>query len=679
MHLLRQAAEPGRTLLRRLRNLRTPRDFIVVGLLVLLVLFGVEGTLWLARYAIAVNELSRATGETVFYSADGQPWFPLEEHRRDVPLGRVSLHFQHAVIAVEDHRFYSHPGVDLIAMARAGIRNASAGGIIEGGSTLTQQLARTLFLSNSRSYGRKLKEIVLALMIERQLSKRQILELYLNRIYLGRKIYGVEAMSRNLFGKGAADLTLAESAFIAGLIRMPSSLSPWSHFDSAVRRSHVVLARMRELGLISAAAERDARAAVIQIQPAPALTTGGSGYAQEFLRQQFRDQFGDQNPPGWKVQTSFLPTVQAEAERAVRNGLRRLNVSDLQAALVALDPQTGNVLALVGGRDFGRAPFNRAVRARRQSGSAFKPFLYAAALESGLSPVSLLSGLAELRILGHDEWVVRNANGGMRDELTLREALLESNNQAAVRLQQQIGSKPVLRLARALGLQNLPDVPSLALGTGESTPLELTTAYATFANGGIAVMPRAMLRVTAADGSVVFDSPIKRQRVLSDGTAFQMVTMLREVLDQGTASAARQLGVRFPAAGKTGTTDDFKDAWFVGFSSSVAAGVWVGFDQPAPIALDAYGSRYALPIWAEFMTRIATLRPPEEFRVPSSVHEELLCQVTQLRAAEGCPGYREFFKPGDVVPEAVCPLHRGGSVARLLGSFGHRLRDIFRH
>ena len=255
-----------------------------------------------------------------------------------------------------------------------------------------------------------------------------------------------------------------------------------------------------------------------------------------------------------------------------RRGCARFRQSGLQAALVAIDPQTGDVLALVGGRDFARTPFNRAVNAKRQPGSAFKPFAFAAALNNGMSPVSTLSGLNDLRVPGHDEWEVKNASLEARDILTLREALYESNNQAAVRLQTQIGSRPVLRMAEAVGLPRMPDVPSLALGVGEATPLQLTAAYAVFPNGGFAVAPRPIVQVLDDDGYAVFNAEVQRKPVISEAVAYQMVSMLADVVDIGTGAAARSLGVRFPAAGKTGTTDDFKDAWFVGFSSSVVVG-----------------------------------------------------------------------------------------------------------
>ena len=540
---------------------RLPRTLKGVLALVVVLVLGATTVITLVlavRYSFAVNKLSRGIGQTQFYGADGKPWFPLEEHRRDVPLNRISAHLQNAVIAVEDHRFRSHFGIDPIGIGRAIVRDLRAGGLEEGGSTLTQQLARTLFLSSSRDFTRKGKEAVLAVMIERRLSKPQILELYLNRIYLGGSVYGVEAMSRNVFGKSAADVTLSEAALIAGLIQMPSALSPWGHFDRALQRSHVVLARMRAEGFITPQAEKEARAARPRVLPEPGLTRNASGYAEDYLRQQFRAAFDDDNPPDWKVRTTFVPAMQREAERAVSEGLGRFRQQGLQAALVAIDPQTGDVLALVGGRDFRRTPFNRAANARRQPGSAFKPFLYAAALESGLSPVSLVSGLNNVRVPGYDEWEVSNASVDARDALTLREALYESNNQAAVKLQTQIGSRPVLQFAASVGLPRMPDVPSLALGVGEATPLQLTTAYAVFPNGGFAVTSRPILQVLDGDGYAVFNQDVQRTRVLSEAVAYQMVSMLADVVDTGTGSAARSLGVRFPAAGKTGTTDAFQ-------------------------------------------------------------------------------------------------------------------------
>jgi 1A family penicillin-binding protein len=636
---------------------------------------------WFARHGWAIYRLTRGVGDTVFYSADGRPWFRLDEHRRDVPLDAISPHLRHAAVAVEDHRFRQHSGVDPIAFGRAMVQNLRERRIAEGGSTLTQQLARTLFLTNRRTWGRKAKEAALALMLERMLTKDQILELYLNRVYLSGGVYGVEAMARNLFVKPARDVTLAEAALIVGLIRAPSALAPWWNWDAALQRSHVVLLRMREEGYITAEEEKAARRARFRITSKPRLADQRSGYAKEYLRQLFRDRVGRDNPPEWKVHTTFVPALQRAAEQAVADGLRGLGVKGLQAALVAMDPRNGDVLAMVGGSDYGATPFNRAVRSRRQPGSAFKPFVYAAALERGLSPVSVLTGLNTVKAVGEQEWTPRNEGEDGPDEQTLREALLESNNQAAVALQQRVGSGRVLAVAADAGLRELPDVPSLALGTGLVSPLELTTAYAVFPSGGYAVKPRGLLRATDRDGDVAFRVAPERSRVLSEEAAFQTLSMLRDVIDVGTASTARSMGLRIPAAGKTGTTDDFKDAWFVGFSSSLVAGVWVGFDQPRPIGRKAYGARVALPIWVEFMRRASAVRRAEEFEPPPGLREREMCRISYLRPLEGCPTYVEYFKEDDAVPRRMCPLHQGSlkeearrALGEVLGALGRRLR-----
>ncbi len=664
---------------------RKIRDRLAAVVFAALVVLSAITVTWTLRQAYAVSRLKRRVGDTWFLSADGSRWFRMDEHRQDVPLSQIPADLQQAFVAVEDHRFFRHPGVDVIALVRAVVRNIREPGTVEGGSTLTQQLARTLFLSNKKTYGRKVREAVIALMIDAQLSKQEVLELYLNRIYLSAGVYGVETMSRHLFGKPARQLSLAESALIAGLARAPSALSPWSNLDGAIERSHVVLTRMREEGFISQEQEAAAKAARLRVRPYPGTADPRGGYAKEYLRQQFRDRFGGDHPPDWEVRTTFVPELQGTAERAVADGLRRFGQPQLQAALVAIDPRTGDILALVGGRDFRQSQFNRAVRSRRQPGSAFKPILYAAALEHGFSPVTVLDGLASIAPQGPEEWSPRNASGETPDRLTLRGALLESNNRAATALQQRIGSRPVLRLASAVGLHDLPDVPSLSLGTGLVTPLELTAAFAAFPNGGVAVRPRGIVRVVDADGGVAHDTPIQIERVISPATAFQMVSMLEDVMDRGTGASARSLGVRFAVGGKTGTTDDFRDAWFVGFSSSLVAGVWVGFDQPATIAREAYGSRYALPIWSDFMRQAARLRRPEPFEAPSGLHDEVLCRVSYVRPVEGCPVYTEYFKEGDVIPGRLCPIHEGTVKQRVrralegvFSGIGKKIRGIFR-
>src|SRR5436190_12343310 len=663
---------------------RKLQDGLAVLLMAAVAAGGLTAEWWLGRHYASTWRLTRGVGDTMFYGGDGRPWFPLDEARRDVSLDQVSPFVVKAVIAVEDHRFYHHPGIDPVGLARASIHNLRHGHVMEGGSTITQQLARTLFLTNARTVGRKTKEAVLALMLEEVLTKDQILELYLNRIYLSGGVYGVEAMSRKLFVKSARDLSLPEAALVAGLIRAPSALSPWSNLEGARQRSQIVLERMREQGFIGAEDERAALRAPLRITSSPGVADTRSGYVKEYLRQLFRDQMGGDHPPDWQVRTTVLPEVQAAAEQALAGGLRRLGVPDLQAALVAIDPATGDILALVGGRDFNAAPFNRAVRSRRQPGSAFKPFVYAAALERGLSPVTVLSDLSSISAGAYQEWAPRNAEGNAPDSQTLREALLESNNQAAVALQQRIGSGSVLKVAEGAGLHDLPNVPSLALGTGLVTPLELTAAYAIFPNGGYAVKPRAIVRILDDGGATAYENPLALRRVLSEPAAFQALTMLRDVVDMGTAASARSMGLRMPAGGKTGTTDEFKDAWFVGFSTSVVAGVWVGFDQPATIGREAYGARIALPIWTEFMRRTARALPAASFEPPAGLREVELCRVSYLRPVENCPTYVEYFKEGDDVPSRLCPIHRGSfkqearrAVNDLLSSLGRKLRHLF--
>jgi 1A family penicillin-binding protein len=640
---------------------------------------------WLSRYAVAVHRLTRGIGDTVFYGADGQPWFRLNGQRHDVSLTEISADLQHAVVAVEDRRFYRHPGIDPIGLGRAVFRDIQHGGRREGGSTLTQQLARTLFLSNVRTYGRKLKEAGIALLLEAQLTKTQILEFYLNRVYLSAGVYGVETMSEHLFRKPASAVSLPEAAFIAGLIRAPSALSPWTNYDGALDRSHTVLALMRSQGFITAAQEDAARRARPRIQPYRQPNDARAGWAKEYLRQQFRNEFGGDNPPDWQVHTTFQPALQDAAERAVASGLDRLKRPELEAALVAIDPHTGDILAMVGGANYARSTYNRAVRSKRQPGSAFKPLVYAVALEKGYSPVSVLSNLRHVSAPSDPEWRPRSAEVEQPDQLTLRAALLESNNPAAADLQQRVGSRAVLRLASDAGLDGLPDVPSLALGTGLVSPLDLTAAYTMFPGDGQIARPRGVIGVFDSGGRQVLDRPVDRAQLISPAAAFQMTAMLRDVIERGTGAPARALGVRGPVAGKTGTTDDYRDAWFVGYSTSVVVGVWVGFDQPASIGRDAYGARVALPIWADFMKRTARQLPAREFTVPPGIHGEDLCSVSYVQPVEGCPTYVEYFKEGDTVPSALCPIHRGTlkqratrAIEGFFRGLGSKIAGIFR-
>ena len=676
-----------RRLLRRPTN---RREWIAFALVMCLVAGAGVTVWWLGKYTVAVSRLRRGVGDTVFYAADGKPWFRLDEQRHDVPLSDIAPDLQHAVIAIEDHRFSYHPGIDPIGLARAVVRDIRGSGRVEGGSTLTQQLARTLFLSNVRTYGRKIKEAAIALMLEVQLSKSDILELYLNRVYLSAGVYGVETMSQHLYRKPAKSLTLAEAALIAGLLRSPATLSPWSNYDGAIERSHLVLRRMREQGYITAAQEDAAASARPRVQPyrSPVETRGA--WAKDYLRQQFRNEFGGDHPPDWQVRTTFHPNLQDAAERAVDSGVRRLNRRNLEAALVAIDPRTGDVVALVGGADYRHSTFNRATRARRQPGSAFKPFVFAAALARGYSPVSVLNDLDSVSAPNDPEWhpSAVSHDGDAGDGLggiTLRKALAESNNAAAALLQQRLGSRAVLSVASDVGLRDLPDVPSLALGSGIVSPIDLAAAYTVFPGAGEVVRPRGIVTVLDAGGSEVLRREVQSERVVSPAVAFQMVSMLQEVVETGTAAGVRTMGLVGPFGGKTGTTDNYHDAWFVGFSTSLVAAVWVGFDQPAPIGPDAYAARIAVPIWGEFMKRAAAIMPPRDFPIPPDVTGHELCRVSHLRPLDGCPVYTEYFKEGDEVPSRLCPVHRGSlkqaasrAVQGVLRGIGRSIAGIFK-
>ena len=634
---------------------------------------------WLATHAIAIRRLATGASGTVFLDAEGREWFPLDARRLDVPLGEVAPALRQAVVSVEDRRFWRHPGVDPVAVGRALLHNLRRGARVEGASTITQQLARTLFLSRERTVGRKLRETALALLIEALLPKERILELYLNRVPLGA-LHGVEAFSLETFGKHAADLGLAEAAMIAGIIRAPSALGPRSHYARALAGARRVLSRMRAEGFITAEQERAALAARPRLVAAPPPGTVRSGWAQDYLRRSFRERAGDEDPPGWRVQATLASGLQRAGEEAVAAGLARLGRAGLQAALVALDPESGDLLAIVGGADYDESTYNRATLARRQPGSAFKPFVYAVALSRGASPVTRVPGV---RSRAFDEererlglWADADAPGAF---ISYREALARSDNEAALAVQRAVGTAAVADFARRAGLPEQPAVPSLALGTGSATPLELTVAFAPFANGGFAVRPRAIAAVVDQRGRAVLKDPVRRFPLLPPAAAWQVLSMLREVVEAGTGGAARAAGV--PAAGKTGTTDDYRDAWFVGFVPGLLAGVWVGFDRPASIGEEAYAARVAVPIWADFVRQAARLRPPGTFAPPSGIRSAALCSISRAVPTDRCPTYLEQFKGGDEIPEERCPLHAGSlrqRVGRAIGDLIDRVKRLFR-
>ena len=514
-----------------------------------------------------------------------------------MPLDLLPRHVQAAVVATEDRRFYEHHGLDPVGLFRALFANLRAGRFAQGGSTLTQQLAKNLFLTPERTIARKFEELGLALWLELRLSKADILELYLNRVYFGGGAYGIEAASQRYFDKSARELTLSEAALIAGLLKAPSKYSPAASPGAARARGRVVLAKMVEAGVISPADERKALAErIIFYEPKVQKDTTGVAYAIDFVLERLPPLLGGGHAEV-VVETTLDADLQKRAYEIVAKNLAQKGESlgASQAAVVMLDAD-GGIRALVGGRDYAESQFNRAAKARRQPGSAFKPFVYLAALEAGMTPDSITYDLP-LTING---WSPRNDNGQYVGEITLRRALAQSVNTVAVRLNQDVGRGSTIAVARRLGIKSeLREGPSLALGTSEVSLLEMTGAYTVFGNGGMGVEPHAIRRVRMSSGRVLYARELPRTiQAVDPVNVGAMNDMLNAALVSGTGRRAAL--VNHPAAGKTGTTQDFRDAWFIGYTNHLTAGVWVGNDNGKPMN-HATGGGLPAEIWQQLM------------------------------------------------------------------------------
>ena len=511
-----------------------------------------------------------------------------------VPIGELPDYVPNAFIAIEDRRFYSHRGIDPLGIARALVADVFRRGAAQGGSTITQQLAKNLFLTQERTVNRKLQEIVLALWLEHKFGKTQILELYLNRVYFGAGAYGIEGAAQRYFGKSARHLTLPEAAMLAGLVQAPSRLAPSHNLEGAQRRAALVIADMTELKMIAPSAAKLALAHPARAIKPPAA--GSGNYVADWVMDAVNDQIGkfDQDIT---VETTIDPALQNAAEHALVDTLNqrgdKLNIDE--GALVAMTPD-GVVRALVGGRDYGQSQFNRAVDAKRQPGSSFKPFVYLTALEHGLTPETVRED-APIAVKG---WRPENFERQYLGPVTLRQALADSLNTVSVRLTLEFGPAAVIRTAYRLGINSLLEPnASIALGTSEVSPLELVTAYATFANGGLAVSPHVIERIRGADGKTLYDrSQQPLGRIVDARYVGMMNSMLHETLVSGTARAANFPG--WQAAGKTGTSQDFRDAWFIGYTSHLVAGIWLGNDDNTPTK-HAVGGGVPVEIWSRFM------------------------------------------------------------------------------
>jgi len=623
-------------------------------------------------HTATLAEIGPHPQSTIVYDRQNRPVFAFFiEQRVDVPLDRVSARMVDALLAVEDRRFYSHHGLDAARIVKAAWRNWRAGRILEGGSTLTQQLARFEQLTPERTLERKIHEMAIAVRLEERYSKQQILDAYLNAVYFGDGYYGVEAASRGYFGKPAASLEAHEAALLAALVRSPSAYSPRQFPDRARKRRNLVLRLMRETGRLSDPGYRAAIDAPLLPATPDAALSGSQAcgkYYQEEVRRQLVARFGGKQVlrGGLRVYTGYDAEMQCAAEHAIDTRIAQLakthsSARALQASLVALDPASGEVRALVGGRDFDATSYDRATQARRQPGSAFKPVIYAAALERGLAPASIVRNLDEPIMTAKGPWLP----GGEHEasEYSLRTALKISSNRAAAQLLQQVGLYQATYTAERLGIESrLPSVPSLALGTGGVTLLELTSAYGVFANEGVAVSPHLITRVDDGNGVSIWNELPGRHQAVRPSTAFLMSSMLADVITSGTGTGARAAGFKLPAAGKTGTTDDYTDAWFVGYTPHLVTGVWFGLDKPAPIMNRGFAAVVAVPAWADFMTRATAHDGADWFPVPPDVEKVAICRSSGLLATDACRTwiddevYEDYF-PIDSAPTESCPIH----------------------
>jgi penicillin-binding protein 1B len=629
-----------------------------------------------------------------FYGSD-------REQRDLVEIENVPEHLISAIYAVEDRRFEEHHGIDPRRIAGAMLANLRAGGIRQGGSTLTQQLVKNFFLTPERTLRRKLTEAVMALMVEARYTKPQILEAYLNEIYMGRRgstaIHGVGEASRFFFGKRVADLAVDESALLAAVIQSPNSMSPHRHPERAKSRRDLVLELMATQGRIPAKEAARARARKLSLA-AIALESGQDRYFLDELARQLPEVYDQAllSVEGLRIYSTLDTMVQRAAVRALRDGLEELEArmgrgntgigsqiegdgpaekpAPLQGCLLAMRPQTGEILAMVGGREYATSQWNRCTLARRQVGSVFKPIVYAAALSPQSGPVITLASTVPdepLQIETREGfWEPVNYDKKFRGPVLVRDALERSLNVPAARIGQAVGIGKVVEMARRLGIESrLPAVPSLALGTAEVSPLEIVTAYSTFANGGLRPTPRSFIGLLDDRGVGQEQWPLAgARRVLDPGTAYLTTSLLEGVVDRGTGVGIRARGLRGPIAGKTGTTDDEYDLWFVGFTPEIVAVVWVGYDEPRPIGVPS--SRGALPIWADFLTEVSGGRVRGVFAKPTGVERIEIDPTSGARAMAGCPERRaEFFLAG-TAPEETCPRgarSRSGFLERLFG------------
>jgi len=602
---------------------------------------------------------------------------PERERRQLVSINQVPQHVIHAILGAEDNRFYHHQGLDPRGIARALYTNLRKRAIRQGGSTITQQLAKNYFLTPQRTLSRKFKELFISLVMEVKYEKDEILEIYLNEIYLGQKgsesINGLGEASSFYFGKPVSELSLVEAATIAGLIRGPNIYSPYVDKTRSRSRRNLVLHSMHKYKWISDTQLKAALAAPINAVGFEAYGKKAP-YFMDYLSQQLTLLYPAEalSTLGFSIYTTLDTEVQMAAEKALIRGLARLEKSNpalnrsdpekkLQGALIVMQPKTGYVLAMVGGRNYSVSQFNRITQARRQPGSAFKPFVYMSGLDT-FTPASILSNETKTYEVDGTVWQPENYTPVQEKYVSVRNALARSINVATVDLAMQVGLDRIAGTAPSFGLSTpMEPLPSLSLGAAEVIPLELVCAYCTFAADGMLPFPLSLKEVLDENGEILEQRHMSITRVISPAKAYVMSSMLRSVVEEGTARSLRNKGISFPVGGKTGTTNNYKDAWFVGYTPDILALVWVGFDDGAPIY--ASGSTAALPIWAELMNAIPQYISGEWFHMPPGVVKKVVCSESgQLAVKYRCPEAVEEIFLADNVPTDYCPLHGGEDI-----------------
>jgi penicillin-binding protein 1A len=636
---------------------------------------------------------------TVF-DVDGKIYSRLAgANRLKVSLNEVSPFFVDALLTREDTRFFAHGGIDWRGIARAAFRDLLSGSAKEGASSITQQLARNSLPLGGRTISRKILEALVALRIERGYTKQQILELYVNRIYFGSGCYGVETASLAYFGINASKLNLSEAALLAGLIRSPNRFSPLKNPEGAMQQRNIVLDRMAELKKVSLSQTEQAKQTRVTSHP-KRLPQVQENYAMDAVQRDLNlllmpDQIDN---GGLYIYTTLDPAIQINATQSQLSKIEHQSnfrhpikasyrppdegedssMPYLEGALVAIDNSSGGIRALVGGRDYAQSKFNRALSpANRQVGSAFKPFVYALAFSHGLLPGAAISDgpIEPGEIQGAGSWSPGNSDGSYGGIQPVSYGLIHSRNTMSVRVGEFAGLNDVQKIATTLGLgENIPRGPAIYIGSFETNLKDLTAAYTVFPNAGVRKQAYIIERIDDQDHNPIYRAAHVTVPALDPGAAWMTSQLMEEVLIRGTAASARSLGFKLPAAGKTGTTNDYKDAWFVGYTNALTCGVWVGFDQPVTIIPHGYGAALALPVWTQVMTKAAQRYPAQPLEPTTSQTRATVCSISNHLATTGCSAAGtayEIVLPDDKVPQAVCEVHGGTQT-----EFAQKLQDL---